>query len=59
MDVSEKKLTVCFNSAKTYQELQEQIEKAVTLAGNQANDKPADKDANDKLDDCCKIGRHN
>lgn len=56
VDVSVKKLTVSFDSAKTNQEL---IERAVTLAGYQANDKPADKDAYDKLDDCCKIGGHN
>ncbi len=56
VDVDEKKLTVNFDADKTSQD---QIEKAVTLAGYQANDKPADKDAYDKLDDCCKIGGHN
>ncbi len=56
VDVSGKILTVNFDAAKTNQE---EIEKAVTLAGYQANDKPADKDAYDKLDDCCKIGGHN
>ena len=56
VDVDEKILTVNFDATKTNQE---KIEKAVTLAGYQANDKPADKDAYDNLDDCCKIGGHN
>lgn len=34
------------------------IEGAIVLAGYQANDKPADKNAYDKLEDCCKIGGH-
>lgn len=34
------------------------IEEAISMAGYQANDKPADKKAYDKLEDCCKIGGH-
>lgn len=28
------------------------------MAGYQANEKPANKESYDKLEDCCKIGRH-
>lgn len=34
------------------------IEGVIVAAGYQANDKPADKDSYEKLDDCCKIGGH-
>lgn len=34
------------------------IEGAIVMAGYQANDKPADKEAYDKLEDCCKVGGH-
>ncbi len=34
------------------------IEGVIVSAGYQANDKPADKDAYEKLDECCKIGGH-
>ena len=34
------------------------IEGAIVMAGYQANDKPADKNAYDKLESCCKIGGH-
>ncbi|MBK8552872.1 MAG: cation transporter [Ignavibacteria bacterium] len=34
------------------------IEGVIVAAGYQANDKPADKDSYEKLDDCCKLGGH-
>ena len=34
------------------------IEGAIVMAGYKANDKPANKEAYDKLEDCCKEGGH-
>lgn len=34
------------------------IEGAIVFAGYQANDKPADKNAYDQLEKCCKVGGH-
>ena len=34
------------------------IENVIVMAGYQANDKPANAEAYEKLDDCCKIGGH-
>ncbi len=35
-----------------------EIEGVIVMAGYQANDKPANKEAYDKLEDCCKVGGH-
>ena len=53
--VKEKIAKVKFDKSKT--DLNK-IEGVIVSAGYQANDKPADKEAYDKLDDCCKIGGH-
>lgn len=55
IDVKLKKCLVDFDKSKT--DLSK-IEGAIVAAGYQANDKPADKNAYDKLDDCCKVGGH-
>lgn len=34
------------------------IETAIVMTGYQANDKPANQEAYDNLDECCKIGGH-
>lgn len=53
--VKEKIAKVKYDKSKT--DLNK-IEGVITMAGYQANDKPANKDAYDKLEDCCKIGGH-
>jgi len=53
--VKEKIANVKFDKSKTDPS---KIESVIVMAGYQANDKPADKEAYDKLDDCCKIGGH-
>ena len=53
--VKNKTAKVDYDKAKT--DLSK-IEGAIVMAGYQANDKPADKKAYDKLEDCCKIGGH-
>jgi copper chaperone CopZ len=53
--VKEKTATVKFDKSKT--DLSK-IEGVIVSAGYQANDKPANKEAYDKLEDCCKIGGH-
>ena len=51
-DVDKKTVTVKFISSKV---TLDNVEKAITAAGYDANDKRRDKDAYDKLDKCCKI----
>lgn len=53
--VKEKIAKVKFDKTKT--DLNK-IEGVIVSAGYQANDKPANKEAYDKLEDCCKIGGH-
>ncbi len=53
--VKEKIAKVRYDKSKT--DLNK-IEGVITMAGYQANDKPANKEAYDKLEDCCKIGGH-
>lgn len=53
--VKEKTATVKFDKSRT--DLNK-IEAVIVSAGYQANDKPANKEAYDKLEDCCKIGGH-
>jgi len=53
--VKEKIAKVNYDKSKT--DLNK-IEGAIIMSGYQANDKPADKAAYDKLEDCCKIGGH-
>ncbi len=53
--VKEKVAKVRFDKSKTDVS---SIEGVIVAAGYQANDKPADKEAYEKLDDCCKIGGH-
>jgi len=53
--VKEKVAKVKYDKSKT--DLNK-IESVIVSAGYQANDKPANKEAYDKLDDCCKIGGH-
>ncbi len=53
--VKEKIAKVKFDKSKT--DLNK-IEGVIVSAGYQANDKPANKEAYDKLEDCCKIGGH-
>lgn len=53
--VKEKVAKVNFDKSKTDVN---SIEGVIVAAGYQANDKPANKEAYDKLDDCCKIGGH-
>lgn len=55
VSVEKKKCMVDYDAGKTNET---EIEGAIVSAGYQANDKPADKNAYDKLDDCCKIGGH-
>jgi len=55
INIKSKRCLVDFDNTKT--DLSS-IEGAIVSAGYQANDKPADKEAYDKLDDCCKIGGH-
>lgn len=53
--VKEKIAKVTFDKSKTDIG---SIEGVIISAGYQANDKPANKEAYDKLDDCCKVGGH-
>lgn len=53
--VKEKVAKVTYDKSKTDVG---SIEGVIVAAGYQANDKPADKEAYEKLDDCCKIGAH-
>jgi len=53
--VKEKVAKVKYDKSKT--DLNK-IESVIVSAGYQANNKPANKEAYDKLDDCCKIGGH-
>jgi len=55
ISVDDKAVTVNFDKNKTSLE---KIEAAIVMTGYQANDKPADPEAYEKLDDCCKIGGH-
>jgi len=55
INIKSKRCLIDFDNTKTNLS---SIEGAIVLAGYQANDKPADKEAYDKLDDCCKIGGH-
>ncbi|MBL8006058.1 MAG: heavy-metal-associated domain-containing protein [Ignavibacteria bacterium] len=55
VNIDEKYLNVKFDKTKT---TQEKIEGVIVMTGYQANDKPADKEAYENLDDCCKIGGH-
>ena len=55
ISVEKKKCMVDYDADKTNKTV---IEGAIVSAGYQANDKPADKDAYDKLEDCCKVGGH-
>ena len=51
VDLDTKTATVEFDNSKT---TLSDLEKAITMAGYDANDKAADPDAYDKLDKCCK-----
>jgi periplasmic mercuric ion binding protein len=53
--VKEKVAKVTYDKSKTNVN---SIESVIVSAGYQANDKPANKEAYDKLDDCCKVGGH-
>lgn len=53
--VKEKIAKVNFDKSKTDLD---KIEGVIVMAGYQANDKPADEKAYDKLEACCKIGGH-
>ncbi|MEZ4821252.1 MAG: cation transporter [Ignavibacteria bacterium] len=53
--VKEKVAKVTYDKSKTDVG---SIEGVIISAGSQANDKPANKEAYEKLDDCCKIGAH-
>lgn len=55
LDVESSVLTVEYNPAKTNPD---EIRKAVAAIGYDADDVPADKEAYDKLDPCCKKGAH-
>ena len=52
VDMKKKTATVTFDDSKTNLE---SIENAITSTGYDANDKKADPEAYDKLDDCCKV----
>ena len=52
VDIDGKKVTVTYDDAIT---TVSKIEKAITKAGYDANNKKADKKAYDKLDECCKV----
>ncbi len=52
VDMKNKTAAVTFDDSKTNLEA---IENAITSAGYDANDKKADPEAYDKLDDCCKV----
>lgn len=53
--VKEKVAKVTYDKTKTDVN---SIESVIVSAGYQANDKPANIEAYEKLDDCCKIGGH-
>lgn len=53
--VKEKMAIVNYDKSKIDQD---RIESVISAAGYQANDKPADPVAYEKLDDCCKLGGH-
>jgi periplasmic mercuric ion binding protein len=53
VDMKKKTAFVTFDDSKTNTGA---IEDAITSAGYDANDKKADHDAYEKLDDCCKVG---
>jgi len=55
VDLKVKKVTVTYDDTKTNVDA---IENAITSAGYDANDKKADHEAYERLDDCCKIGGH-
>ncbi|MFD3000506.1 heavy-metal-associated domain-containing protein [Pontibacter toksunensis] len=55
LDVDSKVLTVVFDSRKTNLD---NVRKAVTETGYDADDKPAQERAYNRLDDCCKKGAH-
>lgn len=55
LDVDSKVLTVVFDSRKTNAD---NVRKAVTETGYDADDKPAQERAYNRLDDCCKKGAH-
>ena len=55
IDVDGKTAKVSFDKSKTNLG---NIENVIVMAGYQANDKPANAEAYEKLDDCCKIGGH-
>ncbi len=52
VDMKKKTAAVTFDDSKTNLEA---IENAITSAGYDANDKKADPEAYEKLDDCCKV----
>jgi len=55
ISIDNKLVKVNYDKAKTDVN---KIEGAIVMAGYQANDKPSNKEAYDKLPDCCKIGGH-
>ncbi len=55
ISIDNKLVKVNYDKVKTDAE---KIEGAIVMAGYQANDKPANKEAYDKLPECCKIGGH-
>ncbi|HMS64903.1 MAG TPA: heavy-metal-associated domain-containing protein [Ignavibacteria bacterium] len=55
VNIDEKFVNVTYDKSKTSLD---KIEGVIVMSGYQANDKPADKEAYDKLESCCKIGGH-
>ena len=55
ISIENKLVKVSYDKAKTDAD---KIEGAIVMAGYQANDKPGNKEAYDKLPECCKIGGH-
>ncbi|MEO6693853.1 MAG: heavy-metal-associated domain-containing protein [Ignavibacteria bacterium] len=55
ISIEKKIVKVSYDKTKTDAD---KIEGAIVMAGYQANDKPANKEAYDKLAECCKIGGH-
>jgi copper chaperone CopZ len=55
LDVESSVLTVTYNSSKTNPDL---IKKAIAAIGYDADEVPAEKEAYDNLDNCCKKGAH-
>lgn len=55
ISIDNKLVKVDYDKTKTNPE---KIEGVIVMAGYQANDKPANEEAYEKLADCCKVGGH-